>query len=141
MTGCIKQKASISLSVCTDLWPKPERRAGRYRHPHPFPGWGSGKGRAISGCHRHHRPHVAVLRRLRSLGHRHDRRDHSEGSGVAGELSGCVGCGAPLCVDYLFSSVQDGIRALGKGHMRSTPSLRSFPNVALPFLCRAFRQC
>ena len=29
-----------------------------------------------------------------------------------------------------FSSVQDGIYALGKAHMRSTPSLRSFPNVA-----------
>ena len=29
-----------------------------------------------------------------------------------------------------FGSVQDGIRALGKVHMRSTPSLRSFPNVA-----------
>ena len=26
-----------------------------------------------------------------------------------------------------FSSVQDGINALGKAHMRSTPSLRSFP--------------
>ena len=30
----------------------------------------------------------------------------------------------------VFSSVQDGIYALGKAHMRSTPSLRSFPNVA-----------
>ena len=30
-----------------------------------------------------------------------------------------------------FSSVQDGFYALGKAHMRSTPSLRSFPNVAL----------
>ena len=30
-----------------------------------------------------------------------------------------------------FSSVQDGIYALRKAHMRSTPSLRSFPNVAL----------
>ena len=29
-----------------------------------------------------------------------------------------------------FSSVQDGIYALGKAHMRSTPSLRSSPNVA-----------
>ena len=29
-----------------------------------------------------------------------------------------------------FSSVQDGIHALGKAHMRSTLSLRSFPNVA-----------
>ena len=28
-----------------------------------------------------------------------------------------------------FSSVQDGIYALGKAHMRSTPSFRSFPNV------------
>ena len=28
-----------------------------------------------------------------------------------------------------FSSVQDGIYALGRAHMRSTPSLRSFPNV------------
>ena len=30
-----------------------------------------------------------------------------------------------------FSSVQGGIYALGKAHMRSTPSLRCFPNVAL----------
>jgi len=29
-----------------------------------------------------------------------------------------------------FSSVQDGMCALGKAHMRSTRSLRSFPNVA-----------
>ena len=29
----------------------------------------------------------------------------------------------------LFSSVQDRIYALGKAHIRSTPSLRSFPNV------------
>ena len=29
-----------------------------------------------------------------------------------------------------FSSVQDDINALGKTHMRFTPSLRSFPNVA-----------
>ena len=29
-----------------------------------------------------------------------------------------------------FSSVQDGIYALGKAHMRSTPSLSSFPKVA-----------
>ena len=29
-----------------------------------------------------------------------------------------------------FSSVQDGIYALGKAHLRSTPSLRSFPNLA-----------
>ena len=31
---------------------------------------------------------------------------------------------------FWFSSVQDGIYALGKSHMRSTPSLTSFPNVA-----------
>ena len=30
----------------------------------------------------------------------------------------------------LFSSVPDGIYALGKAHMHSTPSLRSFPNAA-----------
>ena len=29
-----------------------------------------------------------------------------------------------------FSSVQDGIYELGKAHMRSAPSLRSFPSVA-----------
>ena len=29
-----------------------------------------------------------------------------------------------------FDSVQDGIYALGKAHMLSTPSLRRFPNVA-----------
>ena len=32
--------------------------------------------------------------------------------------------------DAQFSSVQDGIYALGKAHMHSTQSLRSFPNVA-----------
>ena len=31
---------------------------------------------------------------------------------------------------HQFSSVQDGIYALGKAHMHSTPSLRRFPNVA-----------
>ena len=31
----------------------------------------------------------------------------------------------------LFSSAQDGIYALGKAHMCSTPSLRSFPSVSL----------
>ena len=31
---------------------------------------------------------------------------------------------------FQFSSVQDIIYALGKAHMRATPSLRSFPNVA-----------
>ena len=30
----------------------------------------------------------------------------------------------------VFCSVQDGIYALGKAHMRSTPSLRTFPNAA-----------
>ena len=38
-----------------------------------------------------------------------------------------------------FSSVQDGIYALGKTHMRSTPTLTSFPNVAfetVPMLVR-----
>ena len=30
-----------------------------------------------------------------------------------------------------FSSVQGGIYVPGKAHMRSTPSLRRFPNVAL----------
>ena len=33
-------------------------------------------------------------------------------------------------VSVQFSTVQDGIYALGKAHMRSTPSLRSFPNAA-----------
>ena len=33
-------------------------------------------------------------------------------------------------VNYLYSSAQDGIYALGKANMRSTPSLRSLPNVA-----------
>ena len=32
--------------------------------------------------------------------------------------------------DSQLSSVQDGIYALGKAHMRSKPSLRSFPKVA-----------
>ena len=35
-----------------------------------------------------------------------------------------------LYISVQFSSVQDGIYALGKAHIRSTPSLRSFPNVA-----------
>ena len=30
----------------------------------------------------------------------------------------------------MLNSVQDGIYVLGNAHMRSTPSLRSFPNVA-----------
>ena len=34
-------------------------------------------------------------------------------------------------VEVPLSSVQDGMYALSKAHMRSTPSLRSFPNVAL----------
>jgi len=38
---------------------------------------------------------------------------------------------APEFSSVQFSSVQDGIYALGKAHMRSTPSLKSFPNVAL----------
>ena len=33
-------------------------------------------------------------------------------------------------VPVQFNSVQDDIYALGKAHMHSTPSLRSFPNVA-----------
>ena len=46
-------------------------------------------------------------------------------------------CGCPLChaarQDVWLTgdcSVQDGIYALGKAHMRSTPSPRIFPNVA-----------
>ena len=35
-----------------------------------------------------------------------------------------------VVVVVMFSAVQDGICALGKAHMRSTPSVRSFPNVA-----------
>ena len=31
---------------------------------------------------------------------------------------------------HQFSSVQDGIYALGKAHMRSTPFVRCFPNDA-----------
>ena len=38
-------------------------------------------------------------------------------------------CCAVLCV-LKYSTVRGGIYALGKAHMRSTPSLRSFPNVA-----------
>ena len=34
------------------------------------------------------------------------------------------------CHVVQFSLVQDGIYELGKAHMRSTPSLRSFPKVA-----------
>ena len=35
------------------------------------------------------------------------------------------------CLPVQFSSVQGGIYALEKAHMRCTPSLGSFPNVAL----------
>ena len=38
---------------------------------------------------------------------------------VGGKFLGCI----------LFGSVQDGIYALGKAHMRSSPTLRRFPNV------------
>ena len=34
-------------------------------------------------------------------------------------------------ISVQFSTVQDGINALGKAHMRSTPSLKSLPNFAL----------
>ena len=37
-------------------------------------------------------------------------------------------CGLPPSCRFL--SVQDGIHALGNSHMRSTPSVRRFPNVA-----------
>ena len=44
-----------------------------------------------------------------------------------------------MTVHSQFSSVQDGIYAPGKAHMRFTPSVRSFPNVAsetvLMFVC------
>ena len=44
-----------------------------------------------------------------------------------------------MTVHSQFSSVQDGIYALGKAHMRSTPSVRGFPNAAsemvLIFIC------
>ena len=52
----------------------------------------------------------------------------------------CSGCPTRLALPSLascayssvqFSSVQDGIYALRKAHMRSTPSLRSFPSLAL----------
>ena len=43
-----------------------------------------------------------------------------------------VNIGGPVVVyvTVLFISFQDGIYALGKAHMRSTPSLRRVPNVA-----------
>ena len=40
-----------------------------------------------------------------------------------------------LTVDAQFSSVLDGIYELGKSHMRSTPSLRSFRSVAFCSSC------
>ena len=41
----------------------------------------------------------------------------------------------PLCLlPIQFISVQDDIYALGKAHMRSTPSLRIFPNIAFKTL-------
>ena len=36
-----------------------------------------------------------------------------------------------LCSSFQFSSVEEGIYELGNARMRSIPSLRSFPNVAL----------
>ena len=45
-------------------------------------------------------------------------------------LRGWRGCGGGGLYSHL-SSIQDGIYALRKAHMRSTPILRSFPNVAL----------
>ena len=35
-----------------------------------------------------------------------------------------------VSADVYFSSVQDGICGLRKAHMRSTPSLKSLPNIA-----------
>ena len=34
-------------------------------------------------------------------------------------------------VETEFSSIQDGVYALGKAHMRTTPFPRNFPNAAL----------
>ena len=39
-------------------------------------------------------------------------------------------CVSQKCEIVQFSSVQDGIYTVGKAHMCSTPSLRSFPSVA-----------
>ena len=48
--------------------------------------------------------------------------------GVCGVCGVCA-CVCVLCVSVRLS-VQEGIYALRKAHMRSTPSLGSFPNVA-----------
>ena len=76
-------------------------------------------------------------------------------SGVFGERGwecrSNIVCSWGLEVVVQFSSVQDGIYALGKAHMRSTSSLRSFPNVVFKTvptfvswtmtLSRAFKDC
>ena len=55
-----------------------------------------------------------------------------EGKGLVGE--GVEGRASPMHGDKArpvqFSSVQDGICAVGKAHTRSTQPLRSVPNVA-----------
>ena len=55
---------------------------------------------------------------------------HPEGRrGTTDDLTtSCLRISLPSTVQ--FSSVQDGIYALGIAHVRSTPSLNSFPNVA-----------
>ena len=46
-----------------------------------------------------------------------------------GDLNMCVG--GRMCMSSVqFNSIQDGVYALWKAHMRSTPSLRSVPSVA-----------
>ena len=40
--------------------------------------------------------------------------------------------------DVSFSSIQDGIYVLRKAHVRSTPSLRGFPNVAFKTVVKFF---
>ena len=54
--------------------------------------------------------------------------DAREAAGLQLPLFDTVGDAA--CFSSQFSSVQYGIYALGKAHMRFTPSLRSIPNVA-----------
>ena len=46
-------------------------------------------------------------------------------------LEGHRECDREQLSSVQFSSVQDGFYAIGKAHMRSTPSLGSFPDVAL----------
>ena len=63
---------------------------------------------------------------------------------MPGQQAEHVICKAIGLLQAQFSSVQDGIYSLGKSHMRSTPFLMSFTNVAVenwePFIALGLRR-